>query len=131
MQKLISLLLSTLLVLGLTACGATGTIYSGGDNDILGDEHTTNRGNTLFGGDSSDKGKLDQGNTARSADGGSLKRSSDSKSDQSSVYSYNSFNPANGEADSDGVSYEHMLDNARVHDRDGNLLDGENSHWTK
>ena len=28
-----------------------------------------------------------------------------------------------------GTSFEKMLENAKVHDRDGNLLDGENARW--
>ena len=37
-------------------------------------------------------------------------------------------NPANGNADRT-ATWEQMLENGRVHDRDGFLFDGENSHW--
>ena len=77
MKKLFSVLLAAMLVFGLTACGATGTTYNAGDNDILGDESA---GNALFGGDSTDgvgdrsgagtDGAANGGNTSRSADGG-------------------------------------------------------------
>ena len=133
MRTVLSFVLSALLVLGLTACGATGTTYSAGDNDILGDESMAdNAGDTLFGGKS-------EGNTTRSADGGNDQKGSnhnsatnnnrsDSKND-TGVRAYDSRNPANGEAQFDGPSYEEMLANGRVHDVDGDLTDNENSTW--
>jgi hypothetical protein len=29
----------------------------------------------------------------------------------------------------DGTSFEHMMENGRVHDSDGDLTDGENAAW--
>lgn len=114
MKKIISLLLSAMLILSLTACGASGRNTTG-DNDILGDERsnypTDQAGDTLFGGDSTD-GVMDRS-------GGS----------DTGVNDYDTRNPANGSAELDGTSYEHMVENGRVHDSDGNLLDNENTAW--
>lgn len=179
MRKLFSVLLAAMLVFGLTACGATGTTYHAGDNDILGDESVVDdAGDALFGGDNTDgvkdnsggatDGANNGGNTSRSADGGNNTNgyntggnSNTGKSNNSSnnngkssngknggknsignnsggnnrgndkgASAYDSLNPANGTAQT-GVSYDHMVDNGRVHDIDGDLTDGENSHWTE
>ena len=38
-------------------------------------------------------------------------------------------NGKNGQTTSDWEEYQQMLENGRVRDRDGYLMDGENSHW--
>ena len=38
-------------------------------------------------------------------------------------------NSAKSRSKSGGDTFQHMLDNARVHDSDGDLTDGENRRW--
>ena len=38
-------------------------------------------------------------------------------------------NASGNAADANATSFQQMISNARVHDTDGVLTDGENSHW--
>ena len=120
-DKFLSLVLCGLLAVTLFACGEKRGVAN--DSDILGDEsryaNDNSRGNNTVK-DGSGNGTMNgsTGNNARQSDvmGNSAIRS-------------HTLNPANGEADRT-ATWEQMLQNGRVHDRDGFLFDGENSHWT-
>ena len=120
-DKLLSLVLCGLLAVTLFACGEKRGVAN--DSDILGDEsryaNDNSRGNNSVK-DGSGSGTMN-GSTGNNA------RQSDVMGD--SAMRGNTLNPANGEADRT-ATWEQMLQNGRVHDRDGFLFDGENSHWT-
>ncbi len=118
-RRLIAFLLAAILGAGLTGCGAKDTTHN--DNDVLGDEYTTP-------GDVIDDALDGEGDDAKQS------KKSDNKDDTQGVLegdASDTTNPANdamGTSATGVVSYQQMLRNGFVHDRDGILTDGENSH---
>ena len=94
-----------------TANGSTNGTNNGTSNGTT--NGTNNDANT---GSNTDQ-NITTGNNAKQSDvmGDSALRGS-------------TINPANGNVDRT-ATWEQMLQNGRVHDRDGFLFDGENSHW--
>lgn len=141
-DKIIALAMCGLLAITLFACGEKrGT---SNDSDILGDEQhhsssTNTGGNNATSGTGSNSSTHDttNGNTnssSNSSTNGSDNSSTGSNAKKSDVMGNsamrgNTLNPANGSADRT-ATWEQMLENGRVHDRDGFLFDGENSHWS-
>ena len=148
-EKIIALVMCGLLAVSLFACGEQrGT---SNDSDTLGDEQNyssgTNNGannggsnGTVNGG----SGSTGNGMTGGSTNGGSGSSagvngtngnngSNGNNADQGSAMGDsalpgNTINPANGTVDRT-ATWEQMLQNGRVHDTDGFLFDGENTHW--
>lgn len=89
---------------GNTSNGSTNSDANGGSGTTKGTMNGTER-------------RIITGNNAKNSDvmGDSAVRGS-------------TINPANGTADRT-ATWEQMLQNGRVHDKDGFLFDGENSHW--
>lgn len=122
-DKIIALAMCALLAVSLFACGESRGIAN--DSDILGDEQhygsESSKGNNTTGknsGGSDTDRRITTGNNAKQSD----------VMGDSALRNGSTFNPANGGADRT-ATWEQMLQNGRVHDRDGFLLDGENSHW--
>ena len=111
-EKVAALSLALLLAMGLSACDGDKKKITN-DNDILGDEHpntqqsTTNNGTTNNG--TTNNGTTNNGTT------------------NNGTNHYNTTNPA--VAPHQTATWRQMLQNGRVHDTDGFLLDGENTHW--
>lgn len=117
-KRILALALSAVLALSMVACGVrrdderdsrdnTGNTYSSsGKNSGTTRSSTAGGDSTTRSGDSRDGGAVDGsgGKTGRSS--GFVGRFADGRY---------------------GASWEQMLENGRVHDRDGFLLDGENS----
>ena len=129
-DKIIALAMCALLAVSLFACGEKrGT---GNDSDILGDEqhqsNGTNNGSTNGTGNTngSNNSSNNSTDTDRDPTTGNNAKHSDVMGD--SALRGNTLNPANGTADRT-ATWEQMLQNGQVHDRDGFLFDGENSHW--
>ena len=120
-DKLLSLVLCGLLAVTLFACGEKRGVAN--DSDILGDESRYTNDNSR----SNNTVKDGSGSGTMNGSTGNNARQSDVMGD--SAIRGNTLNPANGEADRT-ATWEQMLQNGRVHDRDGFLFDGENSHWT-
>lgn len=147
-DKIIALAMCALLAVSLFACGdKRGTPN---DSDTLGDEqHQTNgsnngstNGTTNSGSNGTTNG--DSNGTTNNTTNGTTNGTTGSSTDQNVTTGNNAkqsdvmgdsalrgstINPANGGADRT-ATWEQMLQNGRVHDRDGFLFDGENSHWT-
>ena len=122
-DKIIALAMCALLAVSLFACGESRGIAN--DSDVLGDEQhygsESSKGNNTTGknsGGSDTDRRITTGNNAKQSD----------VMGDSALRNGSTFNPANGGADRT-ATWEQMLQNGRVHDRDGFLLDGENSHW--
>ena len=120
-DKLLSLVLCGLLAVTLFACGEKRGVAN--DSDILGDESRYTNDNSR----SNNTVKDGFGSGTMNGSTGNNARQSDVMGD--SAIRGNTLNPANGEADRT-ATWEQMLQNGRIHDRDGFLFDGENSHWT-
>ena len=152
-DKIIALAMCGLLAMTLFACGENrGT---SNDSDTLGDENSYTSGTTNGGtnsgttngsssgstnGSGSSNGSMSGGSNGGSGSmsggsngGGANNGTNGNNADQSNVMGdsalrSNTINPANGNADRT-ATWEQMLQNGRVHDTDGYLFDGENSHW--
>lgn len=151
-DKIIALAMCALLAVSLFACGEKrGT---SNDSDILGDEQQygsgtnsgtngtnnggmtgngTNNGTNSGTNNSTNNGNTGSSNGSISSDTNGNNGTNGNNADQSDVMGDSAqrgstINPANGGADRT-ATWEQMLDNGRVHDRDGFLFDGENSHW--
>ena len=141
-DKVLALLMCGVLAMTLFACGEKrGTAN---DSDTLGDEHHYNSGTN----NGSTNGNTNNGTTNNNNNGstdstdpatkgtmngterriitGNNAKNSDVMGD--SAVRGSTINPANGTADRT-ATWEQMLQNGRVHDTDGFLFDGENSHW--
>ena len=144
-DKIIALAMCGLLAVTLFACGEKRGASN--DSDTLGDEQHqssgTNNGSSTNGNNNgSTNGSTNGGSSNGSTSGGTANGgtngsanngSNGNNADQSDVMGDsaihgNTINPANGSADRT-ATWEQMLQNGRVHDRDGFLFDGENSHW--
>lgn len=105
--------------------GSTGGTTNGSTNG------TTN-GNNGTGGTngSSSNGTGSTGGTNGSSTDQNITGNNAKQSDVmgNSALRGSTINPANGNVDRT-ATWEQMLENGRVHDRDGFLFDGENSHW--
>ena len=132
-EKLIAFVLAGLMVLALVGCGAQkdkDDNVSGGNGDV-----TDNNGTTNNSGDDTVAGNA----KGRTWD-------TDVRSGNRNAYDYDFDNNGGstfGGIDQDNTIYDgmggyrtdrtatwaQMLENGRVHDRDGFLLDGENSTW--
>ena len=146
-DKVFALLMCGVLAMTLFACGEKrGTAN---DSDTLGDEHHYNSGTNSGTNNGSTNGNTNNGTTNNNNNGstdstdpaakgtmngterriitGNNAKNSDVMGD--SAVRGSTINPANGTADRT-ATWEQMLQNGRVHDTDGFLFDGENSHWT-
>lgn len=134
-QKIGVFLLSALLICSLSACGETGGAV--GDNDILGDDYTTAERNYRQGTSANNGTNGDNYNQNKSSNKGTDTRKgvlepNDNTGSNSSTGSNGDMGSRNGQneglLDTNGTSYEQMVRNGLVHDTDGDLTDGENSH---
>ena len=138
-EKLIAFVLAGMMVLSLVGCGAQkdkdDSVNAGNGDVSENNGGTTNNGNTDNGGNDSVAGNA----KGRTWD-------TDVRSGNREVYDYdfdNNHGSTFGGIDQDNTVYDgmggyrtdrtatwaQMLENGRVHDRDGFLLDGENSTW--
>ena len=138
-EKLIAFVLAGLMVLSLVGCGAQkdkDDSVNAGNGDVSENNNgATNNGSTGNSGDDSVAGNA----KGRTWD-------TDVRSGNREVYDYdfdNNHGSTFGGIDQDNTVYDgmggyrtdrtatwaQMLENGRVHDRDGFLLDGENSTW--
>ena len=144
-EKLIAFILAGVMVLSLVGCGAQkdkdDNVNAGNGDVSENNSGTTNNG-----------GSTNNGNTGNSGDdsvaGNAKGRTwdTDVRSGNREVYDYdfdNNHGSTFGGIDQDNTVYDgmggyrtdrtatwaQMLENGRVHDRDGFLLDGENSTW--
>lgn len=147
-DKIIALAMCALLAVSLFACG--NNQKPGNDSDVLGDEqHQSNgTGNSSTNGTTSGTNNGSTGGTTNGSTNGTTNGNNGtggtngSSTDQNitgnnakqsdvmgnSALRGSTINPANGNVDRT-ATWEQMLENGRVHDRDGFLFDGENSHW--
>lgn len=135
-QKIGVFLLSALLVLSLSACGETGGAVD--DNDIPVDDYaTTNRDyyNGTNGNNTTDNNRsgTDTRRSVVDPDGGTNGTGANgSPTPGNNPGADNSIVGRNGTDEglfgTNGTSYEQMVRNGLVHDTDGDLTDGENSH---
>ena len=151
-EKITALILALMIALGLSACDGTKTGTTTNDNDVMGDEHsnvqqqvpdnnntnsdTNNNTGSDVGNEAKNQTGTYAGGTYRNGSGSTYGNSSGSTYGNGSrstygnnggMSGYSTTNPANGYRQ--GVSWQKMLQNGRVHDSDGYLLDGENAHW--
>ena len=138
-EKLIAFVLAGMMVLSLVGCGAQkdkdDNVNAGNGDVSENNGGSTNNGNTDNSGDDSVAGNA----KGRTWD-------TDVRSGNREVYDYdfdNNHGSTFGGIDQDNTVYDgmggyrtdrtatwaQMLENGRVHDRDGFLLDGENSTW--
>ena len=138
-EKLIAFVLAGLMVLSLVGCGGQkdkdDNVNAGNGDVSENNGGNTNNGNTGNSGDDSVAGNA----KGRTWD-------TDVRSGNREVYDYdfdNNHGSTFGGIDQDNTVYDgmggyrtdrtatwaQMLENGRVHDRDGFLLDGENSTW--
>ena len=130
-EKAAALTLALLLAMGLSACDGDRKKVTN-DNDILGDERpgtqqSTNNGTTNNG--TANNGTVNNGstnNTKKSTKSGGNTKSTTGGMNKG-TNDYNTTNPAL--APQQTATWRQMLQNGRVHDTDGFLLDGENTHW--
>lgn len=139
-DKILALVLCGALAMTLFACGEKRG--NANDSDVLGDEqhstNGTNNGNT----NGTNNGTTNNGTTNNGTTNGDSSTAKDASrrvitgnnakdSDVmgDSALRGSTINPANGTADRT-ATWEQMLQNGRVHDKDGFLFDGENSHWS-
>ena len=138
-EKLVAFVLAGMMVLSLVGCGAQkdkdDNVNAGNGDVSENNGGTTNNGGTGSSGDDSVAGNA----KGRTWD-------TDVRSGNREVYDYdfdNNHGSTFGGIDQDNTVYDgmggyrtdrtatwaQMLENGRVHDRDGFLLDGENSTW--
>ena len=148
-EKLIAFILAGVMVLSLVGCGAQkdeDSTVNGGNGDV-----TENNGGSTNSG-TANNGTANNGSTDNSGDdtvaGNAKGRTwdTDVRSGNREVYDYdfdNNHGSTFGGIDQDNTIYDgmggyrtdrtatwaQMLENGRVHDSDGFLLDGENSTW--
>ena len=151
-DKVLALLMCGVLAMTLFACGEKRGAAN--DSDTLGDEQHytsgTNNGsnNGGSGSNGSTNGGTSNGTTNGNTNGSTGNTNSATKGTMNgterrittgnnaensdvmgdSALRGSTINPANGTADRT-ATWEQMLQNGRVHDQDGFLFDGENSHW--
>jgi len=125
-ERILALVMCSVLAMTLFACGERrGTAN---DSDIPGDEQHYNTGtdNGTNNGTTNGSSNGTMNDSTRRSTTGNNAHDSDVMGD--SAVRGSTINPANGTADRT-ATWEQMLENGRVHDRDGFLFDGENSHW--
>ena len=141
-EKITALILALMIALGLSACDGTKT-GTANDNDVMGDEHSNvqqqapggadTNGSTDTNTDSKNQTGTYAGGAYRSKSGstygsnGGSTYGSGSTNRSGGVSDYSTTNPANGYRQT--TTWWKMLQNGRVHDSDGFLMDGENAHW--
>ena len=133
-QRIGVFLLSALLVLSLSACGETGGAV--GNNDIPGDEYATpDNGNDTNENNATDNDRSGSDTRRRAVDpngGTNGTGANGSPIPGNNPGADNSIVGRNGTDEglfgTNGTSYEQMVRNGLVHDTDGDLTDGENSH---
>ena len=135
-EKTIAFILAMLIALGLSACDGslTGTAN---DNDVMGDEHssvqqqtpggTNDKDTTGSNTDAKNRSSTYAGGSYRNNNGSTYGKNGGTYGGNGGVSDYSTTNPANGYRQT--TTWWKMLQNGRVHDSDGYLLDGENAHW--
>lgn len=145
-EKLIAFVLAGLMVLSLVGCGAQkdkDDATNGGNGDVTDNNGSTNNGGTTDNGSTNTNG---DDSVAGNAKGRTWDTDVRSGNRETYAYDYDFDNNGGstfGGIDQDNTDYdgmggyrtdrtatwEQMLENGRVHDRDGFLLDGENTTW--
>ncbi len=144
-DKILALVLCGALAMTLFACGEKRG--NANDSDVLGDEQHSTNGTTNGANNGTNNGTTSNGTTNNgTTNNGTTNGDSSTAKDASrrvitgnnaknsdvmgdSALRGSTINPANGTADRT-ATWEQMLQNGRVHDKDGFLFDGENSHWS-
>ncbi len=126
MKRFLSLMLCLCLILTLTACGekrGNNSTGSGSSSDSSAGSNSGSTDGTMENGDAETRIRMGSGNNIFGANDSSLR---------SQVYGAKngSSNTAKGNSamsDANSSNFSAMLRNGRVHDRDGDLTDGENA----
>lgn len=140
-KKLAIFLTAAAMVLSLAACGNQDNKNNGAANNGTTNNGTTNNGTTNNGttnNGTNNHGTTNNGtaNNNHNSVGDDLKDAANDVGDavgdavdgvQDALDGKNANNSRTNTANT--TSFQQMLDNARVHDRDGVLTDGENSTW--
>ena len=147
-EKLIAFVLAGMMVLSLVGCGAQkdkdDSVNAGNGDVSENNGGTTNNGGNTNNGNTGSSGSSGDDSVAGNAKGRTW--DTDVRSGNREVYDYdfdNNHGSTFGGIDQDNTVYDgmggyrtdrtatwaQMLENGRVHDRDGFLLDGENSTW--
>ena len=147
-EKLIAFVLAGLMVLSLVGCGGQkdkdDSVNAGNGDVSENNGGTTNNGGNTNNGNTGSSGSSGDDSVAGNAKGRTW--DTDVRSGNREVYDYdfdNNHGSTFGGIDQDNTVYDgmggyrtdrtatwaQMLENGRVHDRDGFLLDGENSTW--
>lgn len=143
-EKLIAFILAGVMVLSLVGCGAQkdqDDNVNAGNGDV-----TENNGGSTNNGTANSGGTNDSGDDTVAGNAKGRTWDTDVRSGNREVYDYdfdNNHGSTFGGIDQDNTIYDgmggyrtdrtatwaQMLENGRVHDSDGFLLDGENSTW--
>lgn len=135
-KSLMLILTMAMLVWSLTACGCTAkqageqdqTSNNGqSDSAIIDDNGSGDSAANGGGAGNGESGSAANGGGAGSGESGSAANGGGIGSGESGSAGTGTGNALTGNSATGGVSYEQMLRNARVHDRDGDLTDHENS----
>lgn len=150
-EKITAFVLAMIIALGLSACDGTKTGTATNDNDVMGDEHSnvqqqvpgntdtnntdtnntdtndTNTNGTGTDTDAKNRSSTYAGGSYRNNSGSTYGNSGSTYRGNGGVSNYSTTNPANGYRQT--TTWWKMLQNGRVHDSDGFLMDGENAHW--
>ena len=147
-EKLIAFILAGVMVLSLVGCGAQkdqDDNVNAGNGDVTENNGGSTNGGTN-GGTANNGGTNDSGDDTVAGNAKGRTWDTDVRSGNREVYDYdfdNNHGSTFGGIDRDNTIYDgmggyrtdrtatwaQMLENGRVHDRDGFLLDGENSTW--
>ena len=115
-----------MLVFALTACGRKDTQQGGSSQDNSTENGTSQNDSAIVGGESNSNSGNSEGAQSGAAGGESQSPVGEGIDDiRDSIGSV--VDDITGSDNSGGVSYEQMLRNGKVHDRDGNLNDHENA----
>lgn len=152
-EKLIAFILAGVMVLSLVGCGAQkdeDSTVNGGNGDVTenngGSTNGSTNGGTTNNGTANNGGTNDSGDDTVAGNAKGRTWDTDVRSGNREVYDYdfdNNHGSTFGGIDQDNTIYDgmggyrtdrtatwaQMLENGRVHDSDGFLLDGENSTW--
>ena len=148
-EKLIAFILAGVMVLSLVGCGAQkdeDSTVNGGNGDVTENNGGSTNGGTTNNGTANNGGTNDSGDDTVAGNAKGRTWDTDVRSGNREVYDYdfdNNHGSTFGGIDRDNTIYDgmggyrtdrtatwaQMLENGRVHDSDGFLLDGENSTW--
>ena len=115
-----------MLVFALTACGRKDTQQDNAGQNGTSQNGTSQNDSAVIGGESNSSTNHSQGDQSNTSGGESQSPIGEGTDDIRDGVN-NAVDDITGNSNSGGVSYEQMLRNGKVHDRDGNLNDRENS----